>query len=55
VAINGNKQWPNNVIPYDMSEITNVNDQQTILNSMQTLMYAVGTPIPDSLDRQVYV
>jgi len=55
VAIIGNKQWPNNVIPYDMSEITNVNDQQTILNSMQTLMYAVGTPIPDSLDRQVCV
>jgi len=55
VAVFGNRQWPNGIVPYDMSAITVAKDQQTILNAMQTLMYAVGTPIADSNSRKACV
>jgi len=55
VAIYGNKQWPNGVIPYDISAISNAKDQKTITDAMQTLMYAVGTPKPNSQERSACV
>jgi hypothetical protein len=51
VAIFGNRKWANGVIPYDISAITNANDQKTITDAMNTLMYTVGTPIADSQQR----
>jgi hypothetical protein len=55
VAIYGNNQWPNGIIPYDISAITNANDRQMITNAMLILMYAVGTPIPGSDERSACV
>jgi hypothetical protein len=55
VAIFGNKQWPNGVIPYDISAITNANDQQTIVNAMRTLMYAVATPVDGTTTRNACI
>jgi hypothetical protein len=55
VAIFGNKQWPQGIIPYDISAITNADDQKKITNAMQMLMYAVGTPIANSADRKACV
>jgi len=55
VGIFGNMQWPSGVIPYDISAITNAKDQKTITDAMNTLMYAVGTPIPNSQERKACV
>jgi hypothetical protein len=55
VAIFGNMKWPNNVIPYDISAITNAKDQKTITDAMNKLMFDVGTPKPDSADRTACV
>jgi astacin len=55
VAIFGNMKWPNNVIPYDISAITNANDQKTITDAMNKLMYDVGTPIANSQQRTACV
>lgn len=55
VAIFGNRQWPGNVIPYDISAITDANDRQMIINAMQILMYSVATPMPDSNQRSACV
>ncbi|CAF1187129.1 unnamed protein product [Adineta ricciae] len=55
VAIIGKRQWPNGVIPYDISAITNAQDQQKITNAMNTLMYAVATPIANSQSRTACV
>lgn len=55
VAIYGNKQWPGNVIPYDMSAITDAKDQQTIVQAMYTLMYDVATSQPNTDDRSACV
>jgi len=55
VAIHGNKQWPSGVVPYDISAITNTQDQKTITDAMQTLMFAVGTPIANSQQRTACV
>jgi hypothetical protein len=55
VAIFGNMKWPNNVIPYDISAITIAKDQKTITDAMNTLMFAVGTPIPNSEQRNACV
>ncbi|UJR35535.1 hypothetical protein I4U23_028289 [Adineta vaga] len=52
VAVYGsNYRWPNNVIPYDISAITSIDDQNKITGAMQILMYAVGTPISGSTSR----
>jgi hypothetical protein len=47
VAIYGNMKWPNGVIPYDISAITNAQDQKKITDAMLKLMIAVGTPTDD--------
>jgi len=54
-AIFGSKQWPNGIVPYDISAITNTNDQKTITDAMQTLMFAVGSPIAGSQNRKACV
>jgi len=55
VAIFGNMKWPNGIIPYDISAITNANDRKTITDAMNTLMYAVGTPIAGSNQRNACI
>jgi hypothetical protein len=71
VAIFGPRQWPNNIIPYDLSDITcksHLNnlfyllyiiyffvassDQAIFVDAINTLMYAVGTPIEGETSRQ---
>ncbi|CAF1971514.1 unnamed protein product [Rotaria magnacalcarata] len=45
VAIFGaGRRWPNRIIPYDISAISNANDRKTITDAMNKLMYDVGTP-----------
>ncbi|UJR20064.1 hypothetical protein I4U23_023197 [Adineta vaga] len=51
VAIYGEHQWPNGIIPYDMSAITDPKDQKKITDAMNTLMYAVGTPTTNPQQR----
>jgi len=51
----GNIQWPNGVIPYDMSAITDIEDQKTITEAMQTLMYGVATPKAGTTERSACV
>lgn len=55
VAIFGNAQWPNGVIPYDISAITDANDRQMITNSMLMLMYYVATPVAGTDTRNACV
>jgi hypothetical protein len=55
VAIYGNRQWPSHIIPYDLSAITDTVDQKKITDAMNTLMYAVGTPIENSNQRTACV
>jgi hypothetical protein len=55
VAKFGNIKWPNGVIPYDISAITDVNDQKIITDAMRTLMYAVGTPQANTTSRKACV
>jgi len=55
VAIAGNRQWPSRIIPYDISAITNAQNQKTITDAMQTLMYAVATPKPNTQERTACV
>jgi hypothetical protein len=55
VAIFGNKQWPNGIIPYDISAITDADDRQLIVNSMQRLMYDVATPVDGTDTRNACV
>jgi hypothetical protein len=55
VAIFGNRKWPNGVIPYDISAISNAQDKKKITDAMQTLMFAVGTPIANSQQRTTCV
>lgn len=55
VAIYGNRQWPGNTIPYDLSAITDAVDQKTITDAMNTLMFAVATPTADATQRQACV
>jgi hypothetical protein len=54
-AIYGNKKWPNNIIPCDLSAITDPTDQQTIVTAMYTLMYDVATPKENTNDRSACV
>ncbi|CAF4864307.1 unnamed protein product [Rotaria sp. Silwood1] len=49
------RRWPSNVIPYDMSAISDANDRNTITKAMNKLMYDVGTPVPDQTTRKVCV
>jgi hypothetical protein len=51
----GNIKWPNGVIPYDISAITDMNDQKTITDAMHTLMYDVATPKPGTTERAACV
>jgi len=51
----GDITWPNNIIPYDISAITDVEDRTTITSAMHTLMYAVGTPQANATERKVCV
>lgn len=51
VAIYGNMKWPQGIIPYDMSAITDAQDKKKITDAMNMLMYAVGTPIANSQQR----
>jgi hypothetical protein len=55
VAIFGNKQWPNGIIPYDISAITDADDRELIVNSMQKLMHDVATPVDGSDTRDTCV
>jgi len=48
-------KWPTGMIPYDISAITNLNDQKTITDAMQKLMYDVGTPTPGAVTRKVCI
>jgi len=47
--------WPNGIIPYDLSAITDATDKKTITDAMRTLMYAVATPKPNTTDRAACV
>jgi len=52
VAIYGdNYRWPNGIIPYDISAITNAQDQKKITDAMNTLMYDVATPKSGTTER----
>lgn len=51
----GNIKWPNGVIPYDISAITDVEDQKVITDAMHTLMYGVGTPMSNTTQRKTCV
>ncbi|CAF1173543.1 unnamed protein product [Rotaria sordida] len=41
------RRWPNRIIPYDISAITDANDRITITKAMNQLIFDVGTPIED--------
>jgi len=49
------RKWPNGVVPYDISAITESNERETILYAMNTLMYDVGTPIPNVDQRRACI
>jgi len=49
------RKWPNGVVPYDISAITESNERETILYAMNTLMYDVGTPIPNVEQRRACI
>jgi hypothetical protein len=51
----GNVKWPNGIIPYDISAITDPADQKKITDAMQTLMYAVATPKEGTTQRSACV
>ncbi|CAF3982433.1 unnamed protein product [Rotaria magnacalcarata] len=52
LAIYGDEnRWPKNIIPYDISAITDTLHLNLITNAMKTLMYAVGTPNYQSTTR----
>ncbi|UJR17169.1 hypothetical protein I4U23_004065 [Adineta vaga] len=51
VAYNQVNKWPNGIIPYDISAITNATDRLTIENAMQHVMYDTGSPIANSVSR----
>jgi hypothetical protein len=51
----GDITWPNGVIPYDISAITDVADQKKITDAMMTLMYAVATPKANTTQRAACV
>jgi len=56
VAINGQiRRWPNRMIPYDISAITDATDQATIRSAMNQLMFEVGTQITGQTNRQACV
>jgi len=52
VAIFGNRRWPNNVIPYDISLITNAAHRSMIEEAMRILTDVTGTPITGSTARK---
>ncbi|CAF3533059.1 unnamed protein product [Rotaria sordida] len=39
------RRWPNRIIPYDISAITDANDRITITKAMNQLIFDVGKPI----------
>ncbi|CAF2623708.1 unnamed protein product [Rotaria sp. Silwood2] len=49
------RRWPNRIIPYDISAITDANDRTTIKNAMNKLMFDVGTSVPGQIARQTCV
>jgi hypothetical protein len=56
VAIFGDTyKWPKGVVPYDISAITNANDQKTITDAMQKLMFDVATPVPGANSRKACI
>ncbi|CAF0981074.1 unnamed protein product [Rotaria magnacalcarata] len=52
VAIFGPRRWPNNIIPYDISAITNAGQRTMIESAMKILSDAVSTPIAGSTSRK---
>jgi len=56
VGINGKiRRWPNRVIPYDISAISNTDERTLITNAMNQLMFDVGTAIANQTSRQTCV
>jgi hypothetical protein len=55
LAIYKNMKWPNGIIPYDITDITDSSEQKMIIAAMNILMYDVGTPIPNSDQRSACV
>ncbi|CAF1379247.1 unnamed protein product [Rotaria sordida] len=49
-AILTHNKWPNGVIPYDISAITDSKDRDSIIRAMEKLMYDTGTPSPTPQD-----
>ncbi|CAF1435902.1 unnamed protein product [Rotaria sordida] len=52
VSINGQiRRWPNKIVPYDISAISDSRDRQTIELAMQKLMYDTGITKPGQTSR----
>jgi astacin len=51
VAIYGPRRWSQNVVPYDMSAITNAGHRKMIESAMAALVDVTGTPIPGQTTR----
>ncbi|CAF3448765.1 unnamed protein product [Rotaria sp. Silwood2] len=52
VASYGPRRWPNNIIPYDISLITNAAHRTMIEEAMNTLMNTTSRPIVGSIVRK---
>ncbi|CAF0972711.1 unnamed protein product [Rotaria sordida] len=52
VAIYGPRAWPNNIIPYDISLITNAAHRTMIQEAMNKVMRDTSTPIAGSTQRK---
>ncbi|CAF4969265.1 unnamed protein product, partial [Rotaria sp. Silwood1] len=55
VAYNVANKWPNGIVPYDLSRITNSDDRDMIRNAMDWVTYDTGSPIAGSDSRTVCV
>ncbi|UJR06693.1 hypothetical protein I4U23_010979 [Adineta vaga] len=44
-------KWPNGIVPYDVSAITNAADRLMIENATHHIMYDTGSPIANSVSR----
>ncbi|CAF3050423.1 unnamed protein product [Rotaria sp. Silwood2] len=51
VAYNIANKWPNGIVPYDLSRITNTNDRDIVRNAMDWVVYDTGSPIADTNSR----
>ncbi|CAF1498338.1 unnamed protein product [Adineta steineri] len=52
VAAYGNRLWPNNVVPYDLSSIIDAGHRSIVLQAIDALMNATSTIIPGTTTRK---